>query len=313
MRRSVGTTRRYCATIGTLVLVLLAFVGGRAVAGGAAEPEEFPEAGGDRVTVSIAIEGMNGVLTAAAIEGALSEVDGVVATEVSYEARRATLLVDESAVEPSDLVALILSLGDFAVRLLPEHTRTTTIRVPGLATREIGNHVNRVLQTVPGIVGGTIRSQYMAVDYDERITDPEDIAEALVVHADLDASDIAIPATDAPAPEESAQTVIRVEDMHSYAAATRVAQAVALPGIADGEFDLEAGTITCIYRIGELTTPEILEAVSVASAGDTTVVTVDKAGKPVGLNTYGWFVMAVSTIGLLIVLGVFVFIRRRRR
>lgn len=311
MRHTERNTRPRSAAI--FVSVLLVLIVDSAAAGGGAESEEFPEPSGDRITVSIAIEGMNGVLTAAAIEGALSEIEGVVAAEVSYEARRATLLVDESAVETSDLVALILSLGDFAVRLLPEHTRTTTIRVPGLATREMGNHVNRVLQTVPGIVGGTIRSQYMAVDYDERITEPEEIAEALAVHADLDASDIAIPATDAPAPDESAQTVIRVEAMSSYAAAVRIAQGVALPGIADGEFDLEEGTITCIYRIGELTAPEILDAVTLASAGETEVVTVDKAGKPVGLNTYGWFVMAVSTLGLLVVLGVFALIRRRRR
>jgi copper chaperone CopZ len=260
--------------------------------------------------ITIAIEGMNGVVTAAVIEEALVHVDGVRSAEVSYQARRATVEVNLGRVHDEILISVIEEMGPFQARLLPAHTLSTTIRVPDLDSPEIGHEVNAVLANISGIRGGMIRTGFLAVDYDRRQVDPEAIAEAIATRLDLDTSEIAIPARDEPAPDESAQAVIRISGMNDYAAFAGLAQRVTLEGIVDAAVDTDRSTLTLIYVIDDLTTPEIMEVVEAEAPGEVELVTIDKAGKWVGLNVHGWFVMAVSALGLAVVLAGFALFRR---
>lgn len=294
-----------------LIVVGLATPATPVMSGGYGEASQERSAG--TAIVSLSIGGMNSVLSAAVVAAALEAMEGVFQADVSYDSRRGTFRFDPDVVTDTAIAGAVEDLGGFDVRLLPAHTRSTTIRIPDLDTPEVGHQVNEVLSTVPGIMGGTIRAGFITVDYDSRVVTPEEIAEAIADKADLDTSDIAMPARDRPAPEDSAQVVVRIAGLEDYSSAVQVAQQISLDGIFDGSVNLEQNSITIIYEISELTAPDVMEGVNAAAPGETEVITIDKAGKPVSINVHGWFVMAVSALGVVIVVAGFFLFRRQQR
>ncbi|NBC28940.1 MAG: hypothetical protein GVY29_02985 [Spirochaetes bacterium] len=232
---------------------------------------------------------------------------------MSHEARRATAEINPDLVNARDLEDYLSDFAPLRANALPWFARSAGIRFPELKTRGTGAQVNQVIGDVSGVLGGSITPGLITVDYDSREVTAQEIAEAVTKGTDLEASEISSPAADLPAPEDSAQTILRIEGMDSYAQTLEMAQSVTLEGIVDGSVDLEAQSISIIYAIAELTTPNIVDAVREATGEEPELITIDKAGKPVGLNIHGWFVLAVSTFGLLIALALYFVIRRWRR
>ncbi len=263
--------------------------------------------------LTLQLTGLTGALSAVVIEEALLSLDGVVDAEVSHQAKRATAEINPDLVNARDLEDYLSDFEPLRANALPWYARSAGIRFPELKTRGTGAQVNEVIGNVSGVLGGSITPGLITVDYDSRVVTAEEIAEAVTEGTDLQDSEISSPAADIPAPEDSAHTILRIEGMDSYARALEMAQSVTLEGIVDGSVDLEEETISVIYAIAELTTPSIVDAVRQGTGQEPELITIDKAGKPVGLNIHGWFVLAVSTFGLLIALAAYFAIRRWRR
>ena len=305
------------ASITVLAAVALLAISGTEVAG-ASGSGEYGYGYGDeqereRHVITLELEDMNGPLAAVVVESALETLQGVYSAEVSHEADRATVEVMPGSISEADIVRFLQEWSPFSIRVLPRFARSATIRIDELTTARIGEEVNAVLSEVPGVLGGTIRPGIAAVDYDSRVTDAEKIGNAIAEQTSLTASDITVPAADRPAPEDSAQTILRIPTMRNFSDAIRIGQAVSLEGIMDGSVNIDDKTITFIYVIGELTTPQIVEAVEAEVSESTEIITIDKAGKPAGLNIHGWFVLAVSTLGLAVLLGGYFLLRHLRR
>lgn len=263
--------------------------------------------------VTVQLLGLTGPLSAVVVEEALRSLEGVAEAEVSHEAKRATVEIDPDLVNARDLEDYLSDFEPLRANALPWFARSAGIRFPELKTRGTGVQVNEVIGNVSGVLGGTITPGLITVDYDSRAVTAEEIAEAVTEGTDLETSEISSPAADIPAPEDSAQTILRIDGMDTYARALEIAQDVTLEGVVDGSVDLQEETISVIYAIAELTTPKIVDAVRQSTGAEPELITIDKAGKPVGLNIHGWFVLAISTLGLLIVLAAYVVIRRLRR
>jgi len=307
MRRITGTVRTLAAGLAVVALVVVAPWAG-ASGTGEARADDTGE-----VLITLAIERVPNAASAAVLEAALLEVRGVRSAEVTYQSRRASVEVDTSRVSTEQLVAAITDISDYEVTVLPPYTGTAAIRVPDLDSREVAHTVNESLSSLPGIVGGTIRSGIIAVDYNTDLVTTQRIVSTIVDATGLSPSEVVIPANDDPPPDRSAQVVIRIPGISGYRDAIEIADRLSVVGIFDAAFDLGTRQMTFIYAIETLTAPMILDVVQRFAGPDIEVVTVDRAGKPVGINVHGWFVVGVSLIGLVAAFLLYVLIRRFRR
>lgn len=267
----------------------------------------FEESG---TVIVFAIDGVKGTMSAVVLRDAIGTITGVEGSVVSHRAARATVAFDPTETSPDAIVEQLSETTPYLTIPLPAYVRAATFDVPDLETRSTGDAINEILSDLPGILGGTIRSRFISIDFDDRATDAEEILQILTEKLFLEDIEVSVPADDDQSRGETAIAVVRVPEITDHLTAAAVLDRVIDDAIMGGEMDIEQRTVTFVYAIGEITAREIeLEARTAARAvfgeeiGENVVLaTVDMANKPEGLNRNGWFVLTISLATLAVAL-----------
>jgi len=300
------------ALLGVLLLFALTTIASARGQYGGYRSTSEDEKVADIERVVLAVSGMGGNLSRSVVEALLLDDDAVESAVVSFRSGRASVMFDPLRITPRALALRIEELTPYTATPLPEYVVAVTLRIPELETRKIGDQVNEAISGLPGILGGTIRPGYVSIDYDEREITAEAIAREIERGAYVERPQL-LPATDDPPLSESALAVIFVSEMMDYETAALYADQITLDGIADATINIRDRTIEFAYEIGEVTARTIETAVKEIAGKGASLVTVDKADKPRGLNANGWFVFLVSLAALGIALGTYGVIRKFRR